>query len=143
MKKKLAGFDYIGFSLLVVGVSALQIALDKGQEDDWFASHFITILIVVAALGLVSLVIWEWFQKEPVIDVRLFKSFNFATSNLMFFVMGLILFSSTVLLPQFLQTLMGYTAEKARLVLSAGALVLLLVLPRPANSRLVSRRVTS
>src|SRR3984893_1022992 len=112
-KKGLSGFDYIGFSLLTVGVGALQIVLDKGQEDDWFGSHFITTLVVIAVVGLVSLVIWEWFQKEPIVDVRLFKNFNVATTNLMFLILGVVLFSSTVLMPQLLQTLMGYTAQTA------------------------------
>jgi MFS transporter, DHA2 family, multidrug resistance protein len=129
-EKKGAGrFDYIGFALLAIGVGALQVALDKGQEDDWFGSHFITTLIVTAAVGLVSLVIWEWFQKEPIVDVRLFKIFNVASTNLMFFVVGVVLFSSTVLLPQFLQTLTGYTAEAAGMVLSGAAILLLFVLP--------------
>src|SRR6202166_2213786 len=129
LKKRLAGFDFIGFSLLTLGVGALQIALDKGQEDDWFGSPFITTLVVVAVVGLVSLVIWEWFQKEPVVDVRLFKNFNVATTNLMFLILGVVLFSSTVLMPQLLQTLMGYTAQTAGMVLSAGAVVVLFVLP--------------
>src|SRR5258707_1185564 len=129
LKKRLSGFDFIGFSLLTVGVGALQIVLDKGQEDDWFGSHFITTLVVVAAAGLVSLIIWEWFQKEPIVDVRLFKNPNVAASNLMFLMLGMALFSSTVLMPQLLQTLMGYTAQKAGMVLSAGALVVLVVLP--------------
>ena len=119
----MARFDYIGFGLLAIGVGALQVALDKGQEDDWFGSRFITTLIILAAVGLVSLVIWEWFQKEPIVDVRLFKIFNFASCNLMMFVLGIVLFSSTVLLPQFLQTLMGYTAETAGMVLSGAAIL--------------------
>jgi DHA2 family multidrug resistance protein len=129
LKARLSGFDFIGFSLLTLGVGALQIVLDKGQEDDWFGSHFITTLVVIAAIGLISLVIWEWFQKQPIVDVRLFKNFNVATTNLMFLMLGAALFSSTVLMPQLLQTLMGYTAQKAGNVLSAGALVVLLVLP--------------
>jgi DHA2 family multidrug resistance protein len=129
LKKRLSGFDFIGFSLLTVGVGALQIVLDKGQEDDWFGSRFITTLVVIAAVGLVSLVIWEWFQKEPLVDVRLFKNFNVATTNLMFLMLGMALFSSTVLMPQLLQTLMGYTAQRAGMVLSAGALVVLVALP--------------
>jgi MFS transporter, DHA2 family, multidrug resistance protein len=129
LKARLSGFDFIGFSLLTLGVGALQIVLDKGQEDDWFGSRFITTLIVIAAVGLVSLVIWEWFQKQPIVDVRLFKNFNVATTNLMFLMLGAALFSSTVLMPQLLQTLMGYTAQKAGMVLSAGALVVLVVLP--------------
>ncbi len=129
LKARLSGFDFVGFSLLTLGVGALQIVLDKGQEDDWFGSHFITILVVIAVVGLVSLVVWEWLQKEPIVDVRLFKNFNVATTNLMFLMLGAALFSSTVLMPQLLQTLMGYTAQKAGMVLSAGALVVLVVLP--------------
>jgi len=107
----------------------LQIVLDKGQEDDWFGSPFIATLVAIAAVGLVSLVIWEWFQKEPIVDVRLFKIPNVATSNLMFLMLGMALFSSTVLMPQLLQTLMGYSAQQAGMVLSAGALVVLVALP--------------
>jgi len=121
--------DYIGIALLTLGIGALQILLDKGQEDDWFGSHFITTLVVVATVCLIALVIWEWFQKAPIIDVRMFKSFNFASSNLMMFTLGIMLFSSLVLMPQFLQTLVGYTSQLAGLALSAGGLVLLLEMP--------------
>src|SRR3984893_9020092 len=129
LKARLSGFDFVGFSLLTLGVGALQIVLDKGQEDDWFGSRFITALVVIAVVGLVALVVWEWLQKEPIVDVRLCKNFNVATTNLMFLMLGAALFSSTVLMPQLLQTLMGYTAQKAGMVLSAGALVVLVVLP--------------
>jgi len=121
--------DYIGIALLTLGVGALQVLLDKGQEDDWFESSFITTLVMVAVVCLVGLVIWEWYQKAPIIDVRMFKSFNFASSSLMMFVLGIMLFSSLVLMPQFLQTLVGYTSELAGLALSAGGLVLLLEMP--------------
>jgi DHA2 family multidrug resistance protein len=121
--------DYVGIALLTLGVGALQVLLDKGQEDDWFGSRFITTLVVVSTVCLISLVIWEWFQKAPIIDVRMFKSFNFAVSNLMMFTLGVLLFSSLVLMPQFLQTLLGYTSELAGLALSAGGLVLLFEMP--------------
>jgi DHA2 family multidrug resistance protein len=121
--------DYIGIGLLALGVGALQVLLDKGQEDDWFGSRFIVTLAVVAAVCLVTLVAWEWRQKAPIIDVRLFKSFNFATSSLMMFVLGILLFASLVMMPQFLQTLMGYTATAAGLVLSAAGIVLLIEMP--------------
>jgi DHA2 family multidrug resistance protein len=121
--------DYIGIALLTLGIGALQVLLDKGQEDDWFGSRFITTLVVVATVCLISLVIWEWFQKSPIIDVRMFKSYNFAVSNLMMFTLGILLFSSLVLMPQFLQTLLGYTSELAGLALSAGGLVLLFEMP--------------
>lgn len=121
--------DYIGIALLVFGIGALQVLLDRGQEDDWFGSPFITTLAVFATVCLISLVIWEWFQKSPIIDVQMFRSFNFASSNLMMFMLGIMLFSSLVLMPQFLQTLLGYTSELAGLALSAGGLVLLFEMP--------------
>ena len=121
--------DYIGIALLALGIGALQILLDKGQEDDWFGSHFITTLVVIAAGCLISLVIWEWYHKTPIIDVRMFKNFNFASSCLMMFTLGILLFSSLVLMPQFLQTLLGYTSELAGIALSAGGLVLLIEMP--------------
>jgi DHA2 family multidrug resistance protein len=121
--------DYIGIALLTLGIGALQILLDKGQEDDWFGSRFITTLVVVATVCLISLVIWEWFQKAPLIDVRMFKNFNFASASLMLFTLGILLFSALVLMPQFLQTLLGYTSELAGFALSAGGLVLLCEMP--------------
>jgi len=121
--------DYVGIALLTVGVGALQIHLDKGQEDDWFGSHFITTLIVISAVCLIALVVWEWFEKAPIIDVHMFKNFNFAGASLMMFMLGILLFSSLVLMPQFLQTLLGYTSELAGLALSAGGLVLLIEMP--------------
>ena len=128
---KVAGvkLDYVGIAFLILGIGALQVMLDKGQEDDWFGSRFITTLAVVATVCLISLVIWEWFQKAPIIDVRMFKSFNFASANLMMFTLGIMLFSSLVMMPQFLQTLLGYTSQLAGLALSAGGLVLLFEMP--------------
>jgi DHA2 family multidrug resistance protein len=121
--------DYIGIALLTLGIGALQVSLDRGQEDDWFGSRSITTLVVVATVCLISLVIWEWFQKAPLIDVRMFKRFNFASASLMMFTLGILLFSALVLMPQFLQTLLGYTSELAGFALSAGGLVLLFEMP--------------
>ena len=121
--------DYVGFSLLALGVGALQIMLDKGQEDDWFGSHFIIALAIIAAGCLSALVAYEWFKKDPLVDVRLFKNSNFATANMMMFMVGAVSFAMTVLMPQFLQTLMGYTAQSAGMVLSVSALLLLVELP--------------
>ena len=129
--------DSMGISMLALGVGSLQILLDKGQEDDWLGSHFITTLAITAAVCLITLVIWEWFRKDPIVDVRMFKSFNFAAASLMMFMMGFMLFSTLVLIPEFLQTLMGYTAELAGLVLSGGGLVLLAMMP--VTGRLTSK----
>ncbi|MGA9571994.1 MAG: DHA2 family efflux MFS transporter permease subunit [Candidatus Acidiferrales bacterium] len=121
--------DYMGMSMLALGVGSLQVLLDKGQEDDWLGSHFIASLATIATVCLITLVIWEWFRKDPIVDVRMFKSFNFAAANLMMFMMGFMLFSTLVLIPEFLQTLMGYTAGLAGLVLSGGGVVLLVMMP--------------
>jgi MFS transporter, DHA2 family, multidrug resistance protein len=129
LKKSGVKLDYVGISLLILGVGALQVLLDKGQEDDWFGSRFITTLIIVSAVSLISLVIWEWFAETPIIDVRMFRNFNFAGASLMLFMLGILLFSSLVLMPQFLQTLLGYTSQLAGIALSAGGLVLLFETP--------------
>jgi DHA2 family multidrug resistance protein len=121
--------DYIGIGFLTLGIGALQVLLDRGQEDDWFGSRFIVMLAIVSSVSLLSLLIWEWFHDTPVIEIRLFKNFNYLSSNLMMFVLGILLFSSLVMVPQFLQTLLGYTAELAGFVLSGGALVVLFTMP--------------
>jgi DHA2 family multidrug resistance protein len=126
---KESSVDYVGFGFLAIGIAFLQIVLDKGQEDDWFGSHFILILSVVSVICLISLIVWELHVKNPIIDIRLFKHLNFATSCLMMFMVGAGSFSTTVLMPQFLQNLLGYTAESAGMVLSAAAVLLLIELP--------------
>jgi len=130
LKGALAKIDFVGISLLVIGVGALQVMLDKGQEDDWFGSRFILTFFTIAAIGLLSLFVWEWwFSKNPVVDVRLYKNLNFLGANTMMFTLGVIYFSSLVLIPEFLQSLMGYTAEISGFVLSAGSVVLLITMP--------------
>ncbi len=121
--------DYFGFGLLAVGVGFLQIVLDKGQEDDWFGSNFITTLSIISIICLVTLVIWELRVKTPILDLRLFKNVNFATASVMMLMVGAASFSTTVLVPQYLQNLMGYTAESAGMVLSVAAVLLLIELP--------------
>jgi DHA2 family multidrug resistance protein len=145
LKKAGVKLDYVGIALLTVGVGALQILLDKGQEDDWFGSRFITTLIIISAVCLISLVVWEWFAKTPIIDVHMFKSFNFAGASLMMFMLGILLFSSLVLMPQFLQTLLGYTSELAGLALSAGGVVLLIEMPimGQLTTKIQARRLIS
>ncbi len=107
----------------------MQIMLDKGQEDDWFGSNFVVILAITAGVCLTALIIYEWFHQDPIVDVRLFKNANFATANMMMFMVGAISFATTVLMPQFLQTLMGYTSRSAGMVLSVSAILLLIELP--------------
>ncbi len=122
-------FDTVGFSLLVLGVGALQIFLDKGQEDDWLGSRFITTLIVVSLVSLGSLVVWEWRHRRPIVDIQLFRSFNFSSACTMMFMAGAVAFSSTILMPQFLQMMVGYTAQDAGIIVSVGAGAVLVTLP--------------
>jgi DHA2 family multidrug resistance protein len=121
--------DYLGFALVAVGLGSLQVVLDKGTEEDWFASDFILAFAIVAAISLVFLVIWELRHDEPIVDIPLFKDKSFAAAMAAMFVTGFILISTTQMLPQFLQTLMGYTAMKAGLALTAGGAATLLVMP--------------
>jgi DHA2 family multidrug resistance protein len=122
-------FDTVGFSLLALGVMALQILLDKGQEDDWLGSHFIRSLMAIAVVCLSSLIVWEWRHREPIVDVKLFKSINFSGACLTMFLAGAVMFSTMVLMPEFLQMLMGYTAEDAGVVVSVGAALVMVTMP--------------
>ncbi len=121
--------DYVGLSLIVLGIGCLQVILDKGQQDDWLGSDFITAFAVIAAVALVVLVIHEWRTPHPVLELKLLKNRNFAATVLFNFVLGAVLFGTTVLIPQFLQIMMGYTAQKAGEVLSPAGFMLMLLFP--------------
>jgi MFS transporter, DHA2 family, multidrug resistance protein len=121
--------DYVGLSFVALGLGALQIVLDKGQRDDWFESHFILILSLIAAASLIFLVIWEWRHKDPIIDLHLFRDRTFAVSNLLMFMLGFALLGSTLLLPLFMQTMLGYTAQRAGLALMPGGFTIIILLP--------------
>ena len=129
MKEKAGKIDYIGLSLIAVGLATLEVVLDKGQEEDWFHSSFIVTFLLIAAVALTSFVFWELNHKNPIVDVRLFKNRNFAAANIMMFVLGITLFGTTVLLPQFMQLMMGYTAEQSGMALSPGGITVILLLP--------------
>ncbi len=121
--------DYIGLGFVALGLGALQIVLDKGQRDDWFESNFILILAIVSAASLLFVIWWEWRHKDPIIDLHLFRDRTFAVSNLLMFMLGFALLGSTLLLPLFLQTLMGYTAELSGMALSPGGFVIMVCMP--------------
>lgn len=113
LRKKSMGIDYWGIGLLVLGIGALQIMLDKGQEDDWFSSHFITVLAILAAVGLVGLVIRELLAEHPIIDLSVFRYRSFAIGTSLMMALGIALYGSTVLLPLLMQEVLGYTATHA------------------------------
>ncbi|HUJ20405.1 MAG TPA: DHA2 family efflux MFS transporter permease subunit [Bryobacteraceae bacterium] len=129
--------DYIGLSLLAAGLGFLEVLLDKGQREDWLASRLIVASLIIAAACLVTVAFWEWRQKEPVVDLRLLRDRNFGLATGSMFMLGFVLYSSTVLLPILLQTLLGYTALLSGLVLSPGGIATLVLLP--VVGRLVSK----
>src|SRR5437870_4036207 len=120
-----AGFriDYIGIGLISLGLGSMQIILDKGQRDDWFASDFIIGFFALMLVGIIAGIVWEWREKEPVVDLKMLKDRNFAIATLAMFFLGFVLYASTVLIPQLLQQLLGYTAQLAGLARNVGASV--------------------
>jgi len=121
--------DYIGIGLISLGLGSMQIILDKGQREDWLASNFIVTFAVLMVVGLVAAVFWEMKQDHPVVDLRMLKNRNFAIATTAMFFLGFVLYSSTVLIPQMLQQLLGYSAELAGLALSPGGAVIMLMMP--------------
>jgi DHA2 family multidrug resistance protein len=110
--------DWTGIGFLALGIGALQIFLDKGQEDDWFASHLITILAVVSAVALAALVVRELRVAHPVVDLRVFRERTYATGVFLMTIVGFVLYGSLVLLPILLQTLLGYPALQAGIAMA-------------------------
>ena len=121
--------DFVGLGLLALGLGAMQVVLDKGQRDDWFGSHFIVTMTVICVISLIAVGFWEWFHEHPIIDLHLFKERSFAIGNLLMFMVGFALLSSTVLLPQFTQELLGYTAQRAGLALMPGGFAIIICMP--------------
>jgi DHA2 family multidrug resistance protein len=121
--------DYIGLGLLATGLGGLEITLDEGQRHDWFSSGGIVAATVIAVFALISVVFWELRQKDPVVDFHLLKDRNFAISTLTMFMLGFVLYGSTMAMPLFLQTLLGYTAMQSGMALSPGGLAILVMMP--------------
>jgi DHA2 family multidrug resistance protein len=128
-KRSGINIDYIGLGLLALGLGAMQVVLDKGQRDDWFGSNFIITMTAICVISLIAVIFWEWNHKDPIIDLHLFSERSFAIGNMLMFMVGFALLSSTVLIPQFLQSLLGYTAQEAGLALMPGGFAILLAMP--------------
>lgn len=131
--------DGIGIALIALASAALEVTLDRGQIEDWFGSTFICWALAIGVLGWIATVLWEMRHDEPVIDFRLLGNRNFAIASILFFVFGFGLFGSTTLIPQMLQSLYGYRAIDAGLVLGPGAFVITLL--APVAARLIQRRI--
>jgi DHA2 family multidrug resistance protein len=122
--------DYIGFILVAIGLGCLQVVLDKGQEDDWFGSNFITLFTMLSLFGILGAIFWEGFiSKNPIVDLSLFKNVGFFFVCVMMFAVLFVLQSTTQLLPQFVQQISHYNATKAGLVLMPGGFAIMALMP--------------
>ncbi len=120
--------DAMGLGLVAVGVGCLEYVFDRGQEKDWFGDPSITAFAIIAAVLLVIFVFWEWNHEDPVVDLKLLRNRNFGTAIFLQFILGMVLFGSTVLIPQFLQVLLGYTAERSGMVLSPAGFMMMVTM---------------
>jgi DHA2 family multidrug resistance protein len=124
-----APIDYIGIMLLVLGVGLLQVVLDKGNDLDWFSSTEIIVMSVISAIALVSFVIWELGERHPIVNLRLFADRNFAIGTTTLMLGYAAFFAINIILPQWLQTQMGYTAIWAGLAAAPMGFLPLLLTP--------------
>jgi DHA2 family multidrug resistance protein len=121
--------DYLGFGLIALGLGALQIVLDKGQQEDWLQSSFIAWMSLVSASALVFALYWEWRHPHPVMNLRLMRDRNFALGWVLMFMLGFVLLGSTLLLPLMTQTLLGYPPTQAGMVISPGGFTVMCLMP--------------
>jgi DHA2 family multidrug resistance protein len=129
LERGITRVDYLGLGFLAVGIGCLQVVLDKGQQKDWFGTTWILELSILSAVCLIGLVIWELRTRQPVIDLSIFRARNYAPGVTLIFVLGTVLYGSLVLLPLFLQTLLGYTPLQSGYVLSPGGIGTLICMP--------------
>jgi MFS transporter, DHA2 family, multidrug resistance protein len=129
IRRNSRGIDYWGIGLLAVGIGALQVVLDKGQEEDWFGSNWITVLAVLAVLGVVLFIVRELKARDPVVNLRVFKDRTYAAGVFLMTVLGFVLYGSMLLLPIFLQTLLGYSALEAGIAMAPRGLGSFLMMP--------------
>jgi DHA2 family multidrug resistance protein len=129
MKRMSMKIDYWGLAFLAIGLGSLQIVLDKGQTDDWFSSGFITVLTLVSVVSLVLFIIVEATVDHPIVNLKTFRNVSFSTGTMVMFFAFFNLFGSIVLLPIYLQTLMGYTSTLSGMVLGPGGIATLIAMP--------------
>jgi MFS transporter, DHA2 family, multidrug resistance protein len=128
-KKKSRGIDYIGLSLITIGLGCLQIMMDRGEDDDWFGSNFIRLMALLAFLGIFGAIGWLLMAKKPIVNLMVFKDWHFSVGCLLMAAAAGILYASAVAIPQFTQQALGYTPTWAGLVLSPGGIAIMLLIP--------------
>lgn len=121
--------DWTGIGLIALGLGCLQVMLDRGEDDDWFYSNFIRTFAVLTLVGIIGAIYWLMYAKKPVVDLHCMKDRNFAISSLLMAGMAMILYGSSVVIPQLAQQDLGYTATWSGLVLSPGAVLIVLTIP--------------
>src|ERR1035441_9761684 len=134
----------MGFAFLTLAMGGLQIMLDKGEENDWFSSGFIRLSGAIFVFAIAALIYWEWQHKNPLINIKLFRFKNFAICCFLMALVGGVLNANTVLQPQFMQQLLGWTATTAGLALTAGGIALVIVMPMAgyATGKVAARWLT-
>jgi len=128
-KARPAGVDYIGLSLITIGLGCLEVVADRGEDDDWFGSPFIVTMFILALLGIAGAIAWLLYAKKPVVNLRVMADRNFALGCLMIAAMASVLYASAVVIPQLAQQQLGYTATWAGLILSPGGVVVIVLIP--------------
>lgn len=143
IRRRSQRIDYLGIALLMVGIGAFQLMLDKGQEEDWFSSPLIRGCLVLAVLGTVAFVTRELRTEHPVVDLSVFSSTTFAVGAIFSSLLGFLLFGSLIVLPILLQTLMGYPPLDAGLAMAPRGLGSMLAMPLVgiATDRMDSRKL--
>jgi len=128
-QKRKRGIDYIGLSLITIGLGCFQIVMDRGEDEDWLGSGFIRIMAVLAFLGIAGAIGWLLTAKKPIVNLDVFKDKNFTMGCVLIGSMGGILYASAVIIPQFAQQVLGYTATLSGYILSPGGVVVILLIP--------------
>ncbi len=133
-KRTAPPFDYWGVLFIALALGCMEVGVDRGEDYDWFSSNFVTVMFVLSAIGYLFGSVYLLRVRHPVVNLRVFKDRNFALSWVEIAIMGFVLYSSAVVIPQFAQTELGYTATLAGLVLAPGAIVLILLIPLVGQS---------
>jgi len=129
VRKQREPIDIVGISLITLGLGCLEVMCDRGEDDDWFGSTFICWMAALAVIGIVGAIIWLLKAKNPLFKLTVFKDRNFATGTFLIAMVGALLYSSAIVVPQFAQQVLGYTATLSGLVLAPGGVAVLIMIP--------------